>query len=435
MILAPLLILICSLFILLIIGVPIFVSLGLSSIITFMTTAHMPMAIIAQKFYSNIFSVPLMAVPFFLLTSSLMEYSGLSQRIINLADAIVGRVRGNLAITGVVACMLFSSISGSSLATVAGIGSILMPRMLEQGYDRRLAIGSIAAAGTLGILIPPSVPLIIYSMVTGTSVLKLFLAAIVPAVLLSLAFIVTAIFFINKGNFSQDAVIATWRERRKKFREGVWTLLIPLGIFIGIYGIPGVTSAIFTATEAAVVSFFLAIFVGTFIYREFQFKEIPKVITESTSHIGMILIIVATAMLFSFVVNNAGIPQTIADFLVDIHLSKVAFLLIVNLLLFIAGQFMDAVPIIMIFIPVLFPAAMALGIDPVHFGILTVVNMELGCITPPVGLNLYMASNITNLSLVEVTKTVLPWILVIVFVLFVITYVPALSLWLPNIAH
>lgn len=429
----PLIIIIVTLLTFLLAGIPIFVSLGLSSFITFLATADMPLTIFAQKFYSNIFSFPLMAVPFFLLASAIMENSGLSNRIINLSDAIVGSVRGNLAMTGMVACAIFASISGSSLATVASIGGILIPRMLKEGYDERLAIGSIAAAGTLGILIPPSIPLIVYGMITGTSVVKLFLAAIIPGMMLAIILMAATFIFVKKGWSAGTPRILKWSERKTKVRQGMWTLTIPIAIFVGIYGIPGFFSALFTPTEAAIVAVFLSLVVSILIYREFSIRQLPAVLGKSISQIGMIVILISTALLFSFVVNDARIPQQLADFIVSANMHPLLFLLVVNILLFIAGQFMDALPIILIFIPVLFPAAMALGIDPIHFGIMTVINMELGCLTPPVGLNLFMASNISGLSIVKVIKATLPWIGIIFFFLVFVTYVPQISLWLPNL--
>jgi C4-dicarboxylate transporter DctM subunit len=414
-------------------GVPIFVSLGLSGFVTFLATADMPLTMFSQKFYSNIFSFPLMAIPFFLLTSAIMETSGLSNRIINMADAVVGSIKGNLAMTGMLSCAIFASISGSSLATVASIGGILIPRMLKEGYDNRLAIGSIVAAGTLGILIPPSIPMIVYGMITGTSIVKLFLAAIVPGILLTIILMVATFIFVKRGWSAGTPRVIEWTERRMKLRKGGWTLLIPVSIFVGIYGIPGIFSAIFTPTEAAIVAVFLSLFISIVIYREFSIRQLPNVMGRSMSQIGMILILISTALLFSFVVNDARIPQQLADFIISIDLHPLLFLLVVNILLFIAGQFMDALPIILIFIPVLFPAAIALGIDPVHFGIMTIINMELGCITPPVGLNLFMAANISKLNIVDVIKASLPWIGVILIFLLFITYVPVVSLWLPNL--
>lgn len=428
-----LVLLLTCLVILLVLDVPVFASLGLASVITLVTTAAMPLDIVPQKFYSNIATFPLMAVPFFLLTSGIMERSNISARIINFADAIVGSIRGGLALTGLLACAIFATISGSSLATTVGVGSVVIPRMLDQGYDRRFAVGSIVAGGTLGILIPPSIPLIIYGFITGTSVIVLFQAAIVPGVIMAAALMLTTYFFARRGVNAGPPRTLDWTARKAKLRDGVWTLLIPLGIFVGIYGVPGLTPAIFTPTEAAIVSVFLALMVAALIYRDFRLRDLPDVLAQASSHIGVILMIVASAMLFAFVINNARIPQTVADYLLSIHLTPVLFLLLVNIILFFAGDFIDALPIILIFVPVLFPAATELGIDPVHFGIMVVVNLEMGAITPPIGLNLFAASSIAKMDLYEVLRASAPWILVVVAVLILVTYVPAISLWLPSL--
>lgn len=429
----PILLLIGLLIVFLLLNVPVFASLGLASLITLVTTAGIPLNIISQKFYSNIATFPLMAVPFFLLASGIMEHSNLSNRIVNIADAIVGSIRGGLALTGLLACAIFSTISGSSLATMAGVGSIVMPRMIEQGYDRRFAVGSIVAGGTLGILIPPSIPLIIYGFVTGTSVVTLFAAAIVPGILMATALMVTTYLFARRGLSAGPPRTLTWEDRKTKLLGGAWTLLIPLGIFIGIYGVPGVTSAIFTPTEAAIVAVFLALLVAAIIYRDFRIRDLPAVLAQASSRIGVILLIVASAMLFAFVVNGARIPQIVADYLLSINLTPALFLLLVNVILFLAGDFIDALPIILIFVPVLFPAAMELGIDPVHFGIMVVVNLEMGAITPPIGLNLFVASSIAKMDLYEVLRASAPWILVVVAMVVLVTYVPAVSLWLPGL--
>ena len=429
----PLILLLSLLILLLLLNVPIFASLGLAALVTLITTAGIPLNIVSQKFYSNIATFPLMAVPFFLLTSGIMERSNVSKRIVDLADAFVGSIKGGLALTGLFACAIFSTISGSSLATMVGVGSVVMPRMIEQGYDRRFAVGSIVAGGTLGILIPPSIPLIIYGFVTGTSVVALFAAAILPGIILAAALMVTTYVFASRGVNAGPPRNLTWSDRKVKLRAGVWTLLIPLGIFLGIYGIPGLTSAIFTPTEASIVAVFLALFVAAVIYRDFRLRDMPNVLAQASSHIGVILLIVASAMLFAFVVNEARVPQTVAAYLVDIDLTPALFLLLVNIILFFAGDFIDALPIILIFVPVLFPAATALGIDPVHFGIMVVVNLEMGAITPPVGLNLFAASSILKMDLYEVLRASAPWILVVVAVLILVTYVPAVSLWLPEL--
>jgi len=428
----PILLLIGLLIVFLLLSVPVFASLGLASLIT-VSTAGIPLNIISQEFYSNIATFPLMAVPFFLLAAGIMEQSNLSKRIVDISDAIVGSIRGGLALTGLLACAIFSTISGSSVATTAGVGSIVMPRMIEQGYDRRFAVGSIVAGGTLGILIPPSIPLIVYGFVTGTSIVTLFVAAIVPGILLAAALMLTTYVFARRGLNAGPPRTITWEDRKTKLLGGIWTLLVPLGIFIGIYGIPGVTSAIFTPTEASIVAVFLALLVAIVIYRDFHIRDLPAVLTEASTRIGVILLIIASAMLFAFVVNNARIPQLVADYFLSIDLTPALFLLLVNVILFLAGDFIDALPIILIFVPVLFPTAMELGIDPVQFGIMVTVNLEMGAITPPVGLNLFVASSITKMDLYEVLRASAPWILVVVAMVVLVTYVPAVSLWLPGL--
>lgn len=429
----PVALLVSLLILFLLLDVPIFVSLGLASIVTLVTTAEIPLNIVAQKFYSNIATFPLMAVPFFLLASGIMEYSNVSKRLVDFADAMVGTIRGGLAMTALLACAIFSTISGSSLATVLGVGSVVMPRMIDQGYDRRFSIGSIVAGGTLGILIPPSIPLIVYGFVTGTSVVTLFAAAIVPGIIMAAALMTTTYVFASIRPEAAPVRTMTWSERKTKLLTGVATLIIPFGIFAGIYGIPGITSAIFTPTEAAIVAVFLALFVAIVIYRDLRLRDIPDILAQASSRIGTILLIIASAMLFAFVVNDMRLPQAIADYIESSALTPVLFLLLVNFILFLAGDFIDALPIILIFVPVLFPAAIALGIDPVHFGIMVVVNLEMGAITPPIGLNLFAASSIANMDLYQVLRASAPWILVIVAMVIFVTYVPAISLWLPEL--
>ena len=428
---------------LMVLGVPVAIALGVTSLIAYVGFADLPPATIAQKFYFNLSSFPLMAVPFFLLSTGIMQHGGVAKRVINMANQFVGSLPGGLAMTSILSCMLFASISGSSVATVAAIGGIMIPAMLEAGYDKRFAVGSIVTAGTLGILIPPSIPMIIYGFVTSTSVSKLFIAGILPGIFLgSLLMAVTYVYARRKG-YARLAP-STWRQKWQALREGFWALLLPLMIIVGVYGLPpfsvfGIVSyrggAIFTPTEAAVVSVFLAIFVSVVVYREISPRDVVRVIGLTAPRIGIIMFIVTNAVLFGFILNNYRIPQIITEKLVSFNLSPELFLLMVNVLLFFAGDFMDAVPIILIFIPVLFPPAMALGIDPIHFGIMVVVNMEMGAVTPPVGMNLYMASTITGMKLYDVLKAAAPWILVVVLALLVITYVPQISLFLPGLMY
>jgi C4-dicarboxylate transporter DctM subunit len=429
------------LFLFLVMGLPVSVCLGLSSLAVLLIYTDFPLLILGQKVYANIAHFTLMAVPFFLLSGALMERGGVSRRLINLANHLVGALPGGLAIAGVLASMFFASISGSSMATVAAIGSVMIPAMGAAGYDKRFAVGSMATAGTLGILIPPSIAMIVYGFVTETSVAKLFMAGFLPGIFLGAMLMLTS-FVVARRRGYRTGERTSWPAKWRAFREAFWALLLPIIIIGGIYGIPVDVNlglfripqgAIFTPTEAAVVSVFLALFVSIHIYKDLRWRDVPPIFIETGGRIGMLFFVVVNAVLFGFILSNEGVPQRLADWLVSLNLSPWAFLLAVNIILFFAGDFMDPVPIILVFIPVLFPAAMKLGIDPIHFGIVVVVNMEMGLITPPVGMNLYVASGISGMPLYSVMRAAAPWIAVVVFVLLVITYVPWISLVVPRL--
>jgi len=428
------------LFVFLLIGMPVSISLGLSVLLAFLLFTDFPTVMIGQKLTTNIAHFPLMAVPFFIISSALMHQGGVTHRLIRFAKAIVGQIPGGLAIAGILSCMFFASISGSSAATVVAIGSIMIPAMWEAGYDRRFAVGTMATAGALGILIPPSIAMIVYGFVTQTSVPKLFMAGILPGVFLGGTLMLVSYLVARKRGFPVSPP-SSWREKWDAFKDAFWALLIPVVILGGIYGpprdiplglltIPG--GAIFTPTEAAVVAVFMALLVGIYAYGDLRWRDVPRVLIQAGGSIGMLFFIIFNAVLFGFILGNEAVPHRLADWIVSFDLSPWMFLLAVNIVLFFAGDFMDATPIILIFVPILFPAAMALGIDPVHFGILVVVNMELGAITPPVGMNLYMASTVSGMPLFEVMRAALPWILVVLFVLIVVTYVPWISTVVPD---
>lgn len=429
------------LFLFLVMGLPIAVCLGLSSTLALLFYTDFPFSILGQKVYSNIAHFPLMAIPFFILSSAIMHTGGVTRRLINLANHLVGSLPGGLAIAGVLACMFFASISGSSMATVVAIGSIMIPAMYEAGYDRRFAVGSMATGGTLGILIPPSIAMIVYGFVTETSVAKLFIAGIVPGIFLGGMLMLTSYVVARRRGF-KTGERTSWRQKWVAFREAFWALFLPVVIIGGIYGIPSdieigpvriPQGALFTPTEASIVAVFLALIISIYLYKELSWKDVPKVVIDASGNIGMLFFVVVNAVLFGFILSNETVPQRLADLLVAYDLSPWVFLLAVNIILFFAGDFMDPVPIILVFIPVLFPAAMKLGIDPIHFGIVVVVNMEMGLITPPVGMNLYVASGISGMPLYDVMRAAAPWILVVVFVLLVITYVPWISTVVPRL--
>ena len=429
-----------ALFVLLSLNVPIAIALALPVIAYFYSFTTFPMTLVAQKLFTNIASVPLMAVPFFILAAALMRTGGVAGRLVYLGTAMVGEYPGGLAMAGVLACTFFAAISGSSSATVIAIGSIMIPAMVRAGYDKRLAIGSITTAGALGILIPPSIPMIVYGFVTETSIPQLFIAGILPGLLLCALLMATTYTVARRSGYTRGPRVPI-REKLRALKRAFWSLLLPVIVIVGIYGMPEVRIAgqtfggagFFTPTEASIIAVVYAFIVGVFVYRELPLRQVPKVVLESAPIIGMLMFVITCAIFFGFLIASLQIPLKISQAILAANMSPWMFLLLVNVILFFAGDFMDAIPIIAIFVPILFPAAVALGIDPVHFGIVVTVNLELGTITPPVGLNLYVASGITKVPVYTVLRYVLPWMMAVVVCLLVVTYYPPLSTVLPRL--
>jgi C4-dicarboxylate transporter DctM subunit len=335
-------------------------------------------------------------------------------------------MHGGLALGGVVACALFAAVSGSSPATVVAIGSILLPAMVKQGYPMKFGVGVIGTSGGLGILIPPSIVMVIYAVSTNSSIGQLFIAGIIPGLLLAMTLLTVTWIVAKKRNYPRLPK-ASAGDVFKAFRESIWGLALIIVVIGGIY------SGLFTPTEAAAMSAVYAGFVSLVVYRDLGVKDIPKVLLSSASMSAMLLYIITNAVLFSFLLTSEQVPQNLTAWMISLGLSKIAFLIFVNVLLLAAGNFMEPSSILLITAPLLFPMAMELGVDPIHLGVLMTVNMEIGMITPPVGLNLYVASGISRLGLTETTKACMPWILVMLVYLTVITYVPIISLWLPQL--
>jgi C4-dicarboxylate transporter, DctM subunit len=431
-----------SLAVFLVIGIPIAFSLCMSVTLSFFLFSDIPIEIVTQRLFANLTHFILMAVPFFILAGTIMQTGGIARRLIKLANALVGWVPGGLALTTILSCMFFAAISGSSAATVAAIGGIMIPAMWEAGYDKKYAVGVAATAGCLGILIPPSVTLIAYGFVTEQSIGKLFIAGIIPGIILGFTLMLVSYLVARRKNM-RSGEKTTWGEKWVAFREAFWSLCLPVVIIGGIYGFPEFRigplyyegGAIFTPTEAAAVAVVFALFVGIVIHREIKFRDIPKILYSSSGTISMLLMIITNAILFGFILTSEEVPLIVAEWIVKHEFSPWLFLLVVNIALFFAGDFLDAFAIVMIFVPVLFPAAMKLGIDPIHLGIVVVVNMEMGLITPPIGINLYVASGVSGMPLYDVMRAAIPWILVVVAVLLLVTYVPSLSLFLPNLLY
>jgi C4-dicarboxylate transporter DctM subunit len=408
------------------VGLPIAMSLGLASILTVLLFENDSLASLALKFFQTMEHFTLLAIPFFILAGNFLTTGGVAKRMINFAISAVGHLPGGLAIASVLACMLFAAVSGSSPATVVAIGSIVIAGMVRVGYTQSFATGVIVNAGTLGILIPPSIALVIFAAATETSVGRLFMAGVIPGLLLGLALMV-AIYVAARIKKLPRQPKATWRERFTLFGDAFWGLLLVFIVMIGIYG------GVFTPTEAAAVAAVYAFVTAVFIYGDLKLADVPRVLLDSSRVTIMLMFIICNAFLFGHVLTTAQIPQDVARLLIDAQLEPWQFLLMVNIILLVAGNFLDPAPIILITAPILFPTAVKLGIDPIHLGIVYVVNMEIGLVTPPVGLNLFVASGITGLPLMSVVRAALPWLMVLLGFLVVVTYIPEISLWLPNL--
>ena len=414
-----------ALFALMFIGVPVAISLGLAGSVTIFLFSPDSVRSLAIKLFETSEHYTLLAIPFFLLAGSFMTTGGVARRLIDFANASVGHIRGGLAIGAVLACMLFAALSGSSPATVAAVGSIAIAGMVRSGYPQAFAAGIVTNAGTLGILIPPSVVMVVYAAATETSVGSLFMAGVVPGILLGVVLMV-AIYIIAVKKNLPAMPRATLREWLSAARKAVWGLLLMVIILGGIY------SGMFTPTEAAAVAAVYSAFIALFVYKDMRISEAPKVVLESAKLSIMLMFIIANAMLFAHVLTTEQIPQQITAMVLEAGLEPWMFLLVVNIVLLIAGAFMEPSAIILILAPILFPIAVQLGIDPIHLGIIMVVNMEIGLITPPVGLNLFVTSAVTGMPLSEVIKAAMPWLMILLGFLVLVTYVPSISLGLPR---
>ena len=415
----------CILLALMLTGMPISISIGLTVLSFIFLFTHVPLESVALKLFTGIEKFEIMAIPFFILAGNFLTHGGVARRMIRFATDMVGHWHGGLGLAGVMACALFAAVSGSSPATVVAIGSILLPAMVKAGYPNRFGAGVITTSGALGILIPPSIVMVMYSVATNTSVGALFMAGVLPG--LGLAAVLGGVTWYRARKYDYPRMPkADFAARWKSFRESVWGLFLIFVVMGGIY------SGIFTPTEAAAMSAVYAFIVAVFVYKDMSLKDVPKVLLNSANMSAMLLYIITNAVLFSFIMTNENIPQALAEWLLGNGLGVVAFLLAVNVILLLAGNFMEPSSIVLIFAPILFPVAMKLGIDPVHFGIIMVVNMEVGMCHPPVGLNLYVASGITKMGITDLTVAVWPWLLSMLGFLVVVTYWPGLSIWLPK---
>jgi len=406
-------------------GMPISISLGLTVLTFLFTMTQVPIESVALKLFTGIEKFEIMAIPFFILAGNFLTHGGVARRMIRFATTMVGHWHGGLGLAGVLACGLFAAVSGSSPDTVVAIGSIILPAMVKQGFPKRFGAGVITTSGALGILIPPSIVMVMYSVSTNSSVGALFMAGVIPGAVLATLLGLTTWYRARKFGYPRIPR-ASWAERWKAFRESFWGVALIVIVMGGIY------SGLFTPTEAAAMSAVWAFFVAVFVYKDMGLKDVPKTLLASANMSAMLLYIITNAVLFSFLMTSEQVPQAMADWLIGKGLGVVAFLLVVNVLLLLAGNVMEPSSIVLIMAPILFPVAEKLGIDPIHFGILMTVNMEVGMCHPPVGLNLYVASGVARMGITELTIAVWPWLLTMLFFLVLVTYWPPLSLWLPR---
>jgi C4-dicarboxylate transporter DctM subunit len=406
-------------------GMPISISLGLTVLTYLFAMTSVPIESVALKLFTGIEKFEIMAIPFFILAGGFLTHGGVARRMIHFASAMIGHWYGGLGLAGVLACALFAAVSGSSPATVVAIGAIILPAMTRQGFPARFGAGVITTSGALGILIPPSIVMVMYAVATNTSVGALFIAGIVPGIVLATMLGLTTWWRARKNDYPRQAR-ASWGERWRAFRESIWGLLLIVVVIGGIY------TGIFTPTEAAAMSAVYAFIVAVFVYRDMPLSRVPKVLLDSANMSAMLLYIITNAVMFSYLMTSENIPQAMAAWMLDKGLGVVAFLLFVNVVLLLAGNVMEPSSIVLIMAPILFPVAMKLGVDPIHFGIMMVVNMEVGMCHPPVGLNLYVASGITKMGITDLTVAVWPWLLTMLVFLIAVTYWPGLSVGLPH---
>ncbi|MCP2011820.1 TRAP transporter large permease [Duganella violaceipulchra] len=406
-------------------GIPVSIALGLTVLMFMYLLTHVPVEAVALKLFSGIEKFEIMAIPLFILAGNFLTHGGVAKRMIKFATSLIGHWHGGLALAGIIACAMFALVCGSSVATVVAIGSIILPAMVKQGYPKRFGAGVIITAGSLGILMLPSIPKVIYAISTNTSIGALFLAGLFPGILLTVMLCTTTWVLAKKNGYPRMRK-ATWGERGKAFKDSVWGLMLVV-IIIG-----GITKGIFTPTEAAAMSAVYSFIISVFVYKDMPLKKTPEVLKKSASLSAMLLYIITNAVLFSFLMAHENIPQAMADWILAKDLGQAGFLFFTNILLLLAGNVMEPSSIILVMAPILHPAAIRLGIDAVHFGIMIDANMEVGLCHPPVGLNLYVASGISKMSISELTVAVMPWLLTMLVFLVIVTYWPGLSLWLPK---
>ncbi|HLR29366.1 MAG TPA: TRAP transporter large permease [Paenalcaligenes sp.] len=408
--------------------VPVAVAIGLASMLGVGMDARMPWVVIAQQLYASLDKYPLMAVPFFILAGNLMESGGISDRMVEFAKSVIGGIQGGLACTCVLTCMIFAAVAGSSVATTFAVGAILIPSMVRHGYPAPFAASLQASAAELGVIIPPSVPMILFAVSTDTSVGEIFIAGIGPGLLIVAALMLYVWLYARRNDLGKEdglGRLPLWQS----FKQAWWALLMPVIILGGIYG------GIFTPTEASAVAVIYALIIGIFVYKRIDFKVLRQTFRRSVIATAVIMFIMANAGVFGFLLNRAGVPMALGNWLTEVFSNEYSFLLGVNIALFVIGMFIETSASIVVLAPLLLPVAMQFGIDPVHFGLIMVVNLALGMVTPPFGVNLFAASQVAQVPIERMIRSLLPFVAVILTCLLAITYWPDLSLYLRDLVY
>ena len=411
----------------LVLNMPVGIAIGVSSLCAILADGRISSLYIVQQLVTSADSFPLMAIPLFILAGELMGAGGVSKRLLNVCNVFLGRFTGGLATVTIVLCMFFAAVSGSGPATVAAIGSMVIPTMLDKGYSKSFTLALIATAGSIGVIIPPSIPMVIYGVSTSTAISSLFMAGFLPGILIGFSLIVVSYLYCKKQGWKGDERKYTAKEKLAAIWDAKWALLNPIIILGGIY------AGIFTPTEAAAVAAVYAFICGAFIYREFNIKEMFATIGNACNTTGTTMVIIGCATAFTKILTIEKIPGAITNGIINFTDNKILILLLINVLLLIVGCFMDTTPAMMVLAPILLPIAAQFGVDPIHFGIVMVVNLAIGFITPPLGINLFVASRVGRSDLETVCSGIIKFILVMVVDLLLITFIPAISMTLPNI--
>ncbi|MGI6700635.1 MAG: TRAP transporter large permease [Christensenellales bacterium] len=411
----------------LIIGIPFAFSIILSCGAFLSITGFKPLVLIGQRLVTGMDSFPLLAVPLFILAGNLMDKGGISRRLVNWADYLVGRMTGGIGMVAVVSCMIFAALTGSGPATVAAIGSLLLPTMIRRGYKSRDAAGLVAAAGALGPIIPPSIPMIIYGVSMNVPITKMFMGGIGVGLLIGGCLMIVNYFYAKKNKISVEGTEFSLKGFLKATWNALGALLLPLIILGGIYG------GVFTPTEAAAVAVMYSLILGGLLYKEIKLGEMPKMLIESTKTSAMVIFIIGAANILQWLLSATGLPSAVAAAAIKVVTSKITYLLLLNVILFIAGALIDTIAAIIILGPILVPIGLSLGLDPLHLGVLFVVNLVIGYVTPPFGYNLFTATSISGEPFSEVVKGVLPFLLVEVICVLIISFVPEIVTWLPSV--